>query len=179
MKLTRISLNLAVATVYCTLCSYSSSTLAADNTECSTLFHEQQWSQALQVCQKEADTESITQGEAQYYLATMLSFQLDSSYKIDIQKGYEYLEKSALNNYTPAYFILSSTYHDGINIEENPEKSFYWMNKSAISGETDGAILVSFYYNMGYGTRQDFELSKFWAMVARFEIENSINENEY
>ena len=55
----------------------------------------------------------------------------------DHEKGFFWIEKSALQGNSSAISIMGQCYHNGIGVEENLDKAIEWFEKAAVGGNPD------------------------------------------
>ena len=101
--------------------------------------------------------------DAMYRMAIMLQNGLGCiSSEENTKKAFEYMTKSAENNFALAQHALGFMYLEGECIEENIEKSIEWFTKAAEHGLMGSATTLAMIYEEGKKIPQDIEKAQYW-----------------
>ncbi|MDO5518613.1 MAG: tetratricopeptide repeat protein, partial [Clostridium sp.] len=73
-----------------------------------------------------------------------------------------WLQKSAENEYSPAFYQLGRIYYLGLGTEKSYKKAFYWYKKSADLDFAAAQYAISFMYKNGEGCEVDNLKAYYW-----------------
>ncbi len=86
--------------------------------------------------------------------------------KIDYEKAFEILQKSAKDGYKIADYYLSFFYQHGLGVEEDPQTANQLTENAAKAGYVHAQSRIAEMYNYGYGEDSNLSLAFQWYMKA-------------
>ena len=77
-------------------------------------------------------------------------------------KMWYWLKKSAAQNYTPAFYVMSECYYVGIGTDVNDRKAFSYMKKAADGGWWQAYFPLGKMYEYGHGVKLNLKKALYW-----------------
>ena len=123
-------------------------------------FENKEYSKSFEVYEKFA-----LEGNAYAQFQTALSYSEGYCVTANQEKAFEWLIKSANQDFTSAQNVMGYLYSEGseeMNIEVDYEKAFEWHMKTAQKEDSLGEYSIGIFYLEGFGVEQNFKEAYRW-----------------
>ena len=123
-------------------------------------FENKEYSKSFEVYEKFA-----LEGNAYAQFQTALSYSEGYGVTANQEKAFEWLIKSANQDFTSAQNVMGYLYSEGseeMNIEVDYEKAFEWHMKTAQKEDSLGEYSIGIFYLEGFGVEQNFKEAYRW-----------------
>jgi len=88
----------------------------------------------------------------------------------DEAKGFQYLERGAINKSPIAQNNLGNLYREGKGCTLDMDKAVYWYQKAADAKNSRAAYSLGYMYLKGFGVPQDYALAVSWFKKSQFDM---------
>lgn len=79
-----------------------------------------------------------------------------------LEKSFNWLMKSAIQNNSDAQFLVGKAYHDGLIANKDYEQAFEWFMKAIEHGNRDAEEEIGYMYYRGEFVSKDYDQALYW-----------------